>query len=155
MAAKASFMMVALEQAQLAADRGEVPVGAVIVHNGKIIAANGNRTLEHNDPTAHAEILVIREASRILGSERIEKCDLHVTLEPCTMCAGAISNARIRRLYYGASDAKSGGIEQGARFFAQATCHHAPDLYPGFLETECSQLLKKFFAHKRQSASRG
>ncbi len=149
MAAKASFMMAALEQAKLAANRGEVPVGAIIVFKSKIIAAEGNRTLELNDPTAHAEILAIRKASEILGSERISECDLHVTLEPCTMCAGAISNARIRRLYYGASDVKSGGIEQGSRFFAQPTCHHAPELYSGFMETECSQLLKVFFAQKR------
>ena len=149
MAAKASFMIAALEQARLAADRGEVPVGAVIVHKGEIIAADGNRTLEHQDITAHAEILVIREASRILKSERIETCDLHVTLEPCTMCAGAISGARIRRLYYGASDLKSGGVEHGARFFTQPTCHHAPEVYSGFMESECSQLLKTFFQNRR------
>ena len=149
MAAKASFMMAALEQARLAAKRGEVPVGAVVVHKGNIIAADGNRTLEHNDPTAHAEILVIREAASKLGSERIGECDLHVTLEPCTMCAGAISNARIRRLYYGAGDVKSGGVEHGARFFSQPTCHHAPELYSGFMESECAKLLRDFSANKR------
>lgn len=143
--------MHAFEQAQLAAERGEVPVGAVIVHDGSIISANGNRTIELRDPTAHAEILVIREACRIMKSERIGDCDLYVTLEPCAMCTGAISFARLRRLYYGASDIKSGGVEHGGRFFTQPTCHHAPEIYSGLMETECSELLKAFFKQKRDS----
>ncbi|MEM7289932.1 MAG: nucleoside deaminase [Pseudomonadota bacterium] len=149
MPTKASFMMQAFEQAELAAHRGEVPVGAVIVHKGKILAADGNRTLELKDPTAHAEILVIKKAAQALNSERIGHCDLYVTLEPCAMCAGAISFARIRRLYYGASDKKSGGVEHGGRFFIQSTCHHAPEIYPGLMETECRTLLKTFFKKKR------
>lgn len=153
MAPKASFMMAALEQAKLAAERGEVPVGAVVVRHGEIIAADGNRTIELNDPTAHAELLVIRRACELLQSERIGDCDLHVTLEPCTMCAGAISFARIRRLYYGASDAKSGGVEHGSRFFAQPTCHHMPEIYSGFMESQCSELLKSFFSKRRTTSS--
>ena len=113
--------MQAFEQAKLAAERGEVPVGAVIVYNGEVLAAHGNRTIEYKDPTAHAEILVIREAAATLKSERIGDCDLYVTLEPCGMCAAAISFARIRRLYYGASDLKSGGVENGVRFFSQTS----------------------------------
>ena len=143
------FMTLALEQAHAAAARGEVPVGAVIIWRREVIAADGNRVLEYHDPTAHAEMVVIREAARKLGSERIGECDLYVTLEPCTMCAGAISQARIRRLYYGAYDAKAGGVEHGARYFSQATCHHAPEVYSGILETECSNVLKDFFAEKR------
>ena len=142
--------MQAFEQAQLAAKRGEVPVGAVIVKDGKIVSANGNRTLELTDPTAHAEILVIREAASRLGSERIGSCDLYVTLEPCSMCAAAISFARIRRLYFGASDVKSGGVEHGSRFFTQPTCHHAPEIYAGFMESDCAELLKEFFKQKRE-----
>lgn len=150
MPTKASFMMKAFEQAELAAQRGEVPIGAVLVQNGEIIVADGNRTLELNDPTAHAEILVIRQAADKLNSERIGDCDLYVTLEPCAMCAGAISFARIRRLYYGASDKKSGGVEHGGRFFTQPTCHHAPDIYTGLMEIECGQLLSEFFAQRRK-----
>lgn len=142
--------MKAFEQAELAAQRGEVPIGAVLVQNGEIIVADGNRTLELNDPTAHAEILVIRQAAEKLNSERIGDCDLYVTLEPCAMCAGAISFARIRRLYYGASDKKSGGVEHGGRFFTQPTCHHAPDIYTGLMEIECGQLLSEFFAQRRK-----
>ncbi|MEM9330132.1 MAG: nucleoside deaminase [Pseudomonadota bacterium] len=149
MSSKASFMIEAFEQAQLAAKRGEVPVGAIIVCNGEIIAADGNRTLELKDPTAHAEMLVLRAAARQKGSERINDCDLYVTLEPCTMCAAAISFARIRRLYYGATDLKSGGVENGARFFTQTTCHHSPEIYSGLMETECKGLLKAFFKQKR------
>jgi len=149
---KASFMVDALEEAQLARDRGEVPVGAVLVLNGNIIAADGNRTLELKDPTAHAEILVIRQAARILGSERLYDCDLYVTLEPCPMCAAAISFARIRRLYFGASDSKSGAVENGVRFYNDATCHHAPDVYSGLAETQCSEILKDFFASRRKQA---
>ncbi len=146
---KASFMEHALKEALLASKRGEVPVGAVLVHNGEIIARNGNRTLEYKDPTAHAEILVIREAAKKLNNERLYECDLYVTLEPCPMCAGATSFARIRRLYYGASDAKSGAVESGVRFFSSSTCHHKPDVYSSILESECSLVLKEFFNQKR------
>lgn len=140
----------ALEEARAAAERGEVPVGAVIVGpEGEVLAAAGNRTLEEKDPTAHAEILAIRAAARALGSERLIGCDLYVTLEPCAMCAGAISFARIRRLYYGAEDPKGGGVDHGARFFSQATCHHRPDVYGGIGEREAAELLKAFFADKR------
>jgi tRNA(Arg) A34 adenosine deaminase TadA len=140
----------ALEEARAAAERGEVPVGAVIVGpEGEVLAAAGNRTLEEKDPTAHAEILAIRAAARALGSERLTGCDLYVTLEPCAMCAGAISFARIRRLYYGAEDPKGGGVDHGARFFSQATCHHSPDVYGGIGEREAAELLKAFFADKR------
>lgn len=140
----------ALEEARAAAERGEVPVGAVIVGpEGEVLAAAGNRTLEEKDPTAHAEILAIRAAARALGSERLTGCDLYVTLEPCAMCAGAISFARIRRLYYGAEDPKGGGVDHGARFFGQATCHHRPDVYGGIGEREAAELLKAFFADKR------
>ncbi len=140
----------ALEEARAAAERGEVPVGAVIIGpEGEVLAAAGNRTLEEKDPTAHAEILAIRAAARVLGSERLIGCDLYVTLEPCAMCAGAISFARIRRLYYGAEDPKGGGVDHGARFFSQATCHHRPDVYGGIGEREAAELLKAFFADKR------
>lgn len=140
----------ALEEARAAAERGEVPVGAVIVGpEGEVLAAAGNRTLEEKDPTAHAEILAIRAAARALGSERLIGCDLYVTLEPCAMCAGAISFARIRRLYYGAEDPKGGGVDHGPRFFNQATCHHRPDVYGGIGEREAAELLKAFFADKR------
>jgi tRNA(Arg) A34 adenosine deaminase TadA len=147
---KASFMEAAFEQAVLARDRGEVPIGAVLVKNGSILAADGNRTLELKDPTAHAEILVIRSAAQILSSERLPECDLYVTLEPCPMCATAISFARIRRLYFGAYDAKSGGVENGVRYFNDATCHHSPEVYSGLMETNSSDLLKEFFAEKRR-----
>lgn len=140
----------AIRQARLAAKRDEVPVGAVIIHNNEIIAADGNRTLERKDPTAHAEILVIRSAAQKLGSERLFDCDLHVTLEPCAMCAAAISFARIRRIYYGAPDQKSGAVESGVRFFSNPTCHHAPQVYPGFMESESRLLLKEFFSQKRK-----
>jgi len=137
-------------QAQAAADRGEVPVGAVIVSpNGDVIAASGNRTRELNDPTAHAEILVIRAACEMLGQERLTGFDLYVTLEPCPMCAAAISNARLARLYYGASDPKSGGVAQGPRVFSHAQCHHAPEVYDGLSASASEDLLKSFFAQKR------
>ena len=137
-------------QAQAAADRGEVPVGAVIVSpDGDIIAASGNRTRELNDPTAHAEILVIRAACEMLGQERLTGFDLYVTLEPCPMCAAAISNARLARLYYGASDPKSGGVAQGPRVFSHAQCHHAPEVYDGLSASASEDLLKSFFAQKR------
>ncbi|MBZ9654112.1 nucleoside deaminase [Phyllobacterium lublinensis] len=139
----------ALAEAHGAAARGEVPIGAVLVKDGSILASAGNRTRELNDPTAHAEILVVREACRILDNERLTGCDLYVTLEPCTMCAAAISFARIRRLYYGAQDIKGGGVENGVRFFAQPTCLHAPEVYSGFKEQEAETILKQFFRAKR------
>lgn len=142
-------MELALNQARLAAARGEVPVGAVVSKDGVLLAADGNRTRELNDPTAHAEVLVIRQVAALMRSERLLGCDLHVTLEPCAMCAGAISFARIGRLYYAASDPKSGGVENGGRFFSQATCHHAPEIYSGISETEASALLRDFFKAKR------
>ena len=143
-------MEMALEEAYRAANRGEVPVGAVLTTaNGDVLAHNGNRTLELRDPTAHAEMLVIRAASDALSSERLVSCNLYVTLEPCTMCAAAISFARIERLYFGAYDEKAGAIENGVRFFAQPTCHHAPEVYGGIAETEASAMLKAFFAARR------
>ncbi|WP_420959542.1 nucleoside deaminase [Brucella sp. IR073] len=148
-AASAPPMEIALAEARAAAQRGEVPVGAVVMRDGEILARAGNRTRELNDPTAHAEVLVIREACAKLDDERLIGCDLYVTLEPCAMCAAAISFARIRRLYYGASDEKGGGVEHGARFYAQPTCHHAPEVYTGFSEREAKALLKDFFRGKR------
>ncbi len=142
-------MDIALEEAELAAARGEVPVGAVVACEGKIIARAGNRTLELNDSCAHAEILVIRAAGNLLGNERLTGCDLYVTLEPCTMCAGAISLARIRRLYFAAEDIKGGAVENGVRFFSSPTCHHAPETYSGLGETRAQQLLLEFFRKRR------
>jgi tRNA(adenine34) deaminase len=140
----------ALTEAEAARDRGEVPIGAVVTGpDGEVLAKAGNRTLELRDPTAHAELLVIREACAKLGSERLIGCDLYVTLEPCAMCATAISFARIRRLYFGAADAKGGGVEHGPRFFSQATCHHAPEIYGGLGESRAADLLKEFFAARR------
>ncbi|MCT4556589.1 MAG: nucleoside deaminase [Pelagimonas sp.] len=148
-----SHMDLALDQARAAAARDEVPVGAVIVSpSGDVVALAGNRTRELNDPTAHAEVLAIRQACAALGQERLEGYDLYVTLEPCPMCAAAISFARIRRLYYGASDPKSGGVAQGARVYAQAQCHHAPDVYDGLQEAACAALLRDFFAAKREQS---
>ncbi len=145
-----SHMDIALDEARAAAERGEVPVGAVVVAaTGEVMARAGNRTRELNDPTAHAEVLVIREACRVLGQERLLGCDLYVTLEPCPMCAGAISNARIRRLYFGADDPKSGGVTVGARVFAQAQCHHAPEIYDGLAAKEAEAILRKFFTERR------
>lgn len=146
-----TFMEHALVEADLAASRGEVPVGAVLVEGdgGRVLAARGNRTREARDPTAHAEMLVIREAAEALGAERLSGCDLYVTLEPCPMCAQAISFARIRRLYYGAADPKGGGVEHGPRIFTQATCHHAPEVYGGIDEERAGVLLRDFFADKR------
>lgn len=143
------FMEIALEEARASARRGEVPVGAVLVKAGVVLASSGNRTRERNDPTAHAEIEVIRQAAATLGDERLPDTDLYVTLEPCTMCAAAISFARIRRLYFGASDPKGGGVDHGARFYAQPTCHHAPDVYSGFSERESGRMLREFFAGRR------
>jgi len=143
-------MQIALEEAKAAAARGEVPVGAVVMSpSGDILARAGNRTLEDKDPTAHAEILAIRAACTELGSERLIDCDLYVTLEPCPMCAGAISFARIRRLYFGADDPKSGGVEHGARVFSRATCHHAPDVYGGIDAAPSQTLLRAFFEARR------
>lgn len=144
-----SFMDLALEEAERAAERGEVPVGAVLVRDGRVVASDGNRTLELSDPTAHAEIQVIRAACAEMNSQRLPDCDLYVTLEPCPMCAGAISFARIRRLYYGAGDEKGGAIDNGTRFFCQPTCHHAPDVYSGIGETQAADLLKSFFQSRR------
>lgn len=146
----ASFMDLALEEAEAAAARGEVPVGAVIAGPDRtVLARAGNRTIELADPTAHAELLAIRTACQALGRERLENCDLYVTLEPCAMCAGAISFARIRRLYFGAEDAKMGGVEHGARVFSRATCHHAPEVYGGMSERRAAELLKTFFRDRR------
>jgi tRNA(adenine34) deaminase len=142
-------MGMALEEARAAAARGEVPVGAAVVRDGRLVASAGNRTLELCDPTAHAEILAIREACRVLGTQRLAGCDLAVTLEPCPMCAGAISFARIRRLYFGAGDPKGGAVEHGVRLFASPTCHHVPEVYGGLGESEAAALLRGFFADRR------
>lgn len=142
-------MALALEEAEAAGGRGEVPVGAVIANGGTVVAKAGNRTREFSDPTAHAEMLAIREACRKLASERLTGHDLYVTLEPCAMCAGAISFARLRRLYFGAADEKGGAVVNGARFFASPTCHHAPDVYAGIGESDAALILKDFFREKR------
>ncbi|PSJ58495.1 nucleoside deaminase [Pseudaminobacter soli (ex Li et al. 2025)] len=144
------FMALALAEAEAAAARGEVPVGAVLASENTVVASAGNRTRELNDPTAHAEMLAIREASQKLSAERLTDLDLYVTLEPCTMCAGAISFARIRRLYYGAADEKGGAVVNGVRFFASPTCHHTPDIYPGIAESDAAKLLKEFFQARRE-----
>jgi tRNA(adenine34) deaminase len=145
-----SLMPQALEEAEAAGRRGEVPVGAVLASpDGAVLARDGNRVLELRDPTAHAEVLVIRAAARRLGSERLTGCQLYVTLEPCAMCAAAISFARIRRLYFGAADAKGGAVEHGVRFFVQPTCHHAPEIYGGIAESESAALLRAFFKSRR------
>ena len=144
-----SYMQTALEEARAAALRGEVPVGAVVLRDGQVLAQAGNRTRELNDPTAHAEILAIRAACAALGQERLTGCDIYVTLEPCPMCAAAIANARIARLYYGAADPKSGGVAQGPRIFAQPQCHHAPQVYDGIDAVASETLLKEFFAQRR------
>lgn len=145
----AAPMRHALAAARTAADSGEVPVGAVVMRHGQVIATAANAPRALADPTAHAEILAIRAAARTLGRDRLEDCDLWVTLEPCAMCAGAIAHARIARLYYGASDAKGGAVEHGPRFFTQPTCHHRPDIYSGIAETESAALLREFFASRR------
>lgn len=151
MAKSDGFMAEALREARAAADRGEIPVGAVLVVDGVVIARSGNRTRADNDVTAHAEIAVIREGARLLGQERLSGADLYVTLEPCTMCAGAISFARIRRLYYGAEDPKGGAVDSGVRFFRQPSCHHVPEVYSGLAETESAALLTGFFRSRRPS----
>ena len=151
-AAPLSHMDIALAEGRAAAARGEVPVGAVVVGaDGKVLATAGNRTRELSDPTAHAEVLAIRQACVTLGSERLTGCDLYVTLEPCPMCAAAISFARIRRLYYGASDPKGGGVEHGPRIFNQPTCHHAPEVYSGLGDAEAASILRAFFAQRRDA----
>lgn len=142
-------MRAALAAARAAADAGEVPVGAVLVQGGRILATAGNAPRGLSDPTAHAEMQVIRDGARLLGRERLEDCDLWVTLEPCAMCAGAIAHARIARIYYGASDPKGGAVEHGPRFFAQPTCHHRPEVYPGIGEEEAGALLREFFRERR------
>jgi tRNA(adenine34) deaminase len=144
-----SFMDLALKTARNAGKSGEVPIGCVIVRNYEVIATANNRTLTDRDPTAHAEVLAIRRAAERIGTERLTDCDLYVTLEPCTMCAGAISFARIRRLYFGATDPKGGAVESGVRFFAQPTCHHKPEIYSGVGEQEAANLLRDFFKVRR------
>lgn len=143
------FMEMALEEAKAAGMRGEVPVGAVLVLEGVVVARDGNRTRELNDPTAHAEMLVVRSAAHRVASERLTGADCYVTLEPCAMCAAALSFARIGRLYFGAADPKGGAVMNGPRFFSQPTCHHAPDVYGGFRETEAAALLTQFFRERR------
>lgn len=146
----ASHMELALDQARRAAARGEAPIGAVLsAPDGSVLASAGNRVRELHDPTAHAEILVIRDAACVIGSERLTGCGLTVTLEPCAMCAGAISLARIGRLWYGASDPKGGAVAHGARVFSHPTCHHRPDIYGGIRETACAALLTDFFRERR------
>lgn len=142
-------MALAFDEARAAAARGEVPVGAVVSREGLVLARAGNRTLELRDPTAHAEMLALRLACEALGSERLIGCDLHVTLEPCPMCAAAISFARIRRLYFSAGDPKGGAVENGVRLYASPTCHHAPEVYGGLRESEAAALLRDFFRDRR------
>jgi len=144
-------MEMALDEARTAGERGEVPIGAVVVLDGAVVGRSGNRTRECNDVTAHAEIAAIRMACEALGQERLIGADLYVSLEPCTMCAAAISFARIRRLYYGAEDPKGGAVDNGVRFYTQPTCHHAPEVYSGLNETEAADILRTFFAGKRET----
>lgn len=146
---KRSIMELALEEAHAAAGRGEVPVGAVVVKDGVVLSREGNRTLALKDPTAHAEMLAIRAAARVLGSERLIGADLYVTLEPCPMCAAAISFARIRRLYFGCDDPKGGAVENGVQFYASPTCHHRPEVYSGIHATASRELLQDFFRQRR------
>ena len=148
-----SYMNVALEEAAKALERGEVPIGAVIVENfGNIVARAGNETRARLDPSAHAEVLAIREACTVLKTERLVNCDIYVTLEPCAMCAALIANARIRRIYFAASDPKSGGIQQGARIFDRKQTHHVPEIYSGIGEEKAAELLRNFFSKKRFKA---
>ncbi len=148
------YMQMAIEQAQAAAQQGEVPVGAVLVGpNGEVLARAQNQMRRQNDPTAHAEIVAIREACAKLGNSRLIDCDLYVTLEPCPMCAGAIAHARLRRLYYGAGDSKGGAVDNGVALFAQSTCHHAPEVIGGLREGACADLLTDFFALRRNEPS--
>ena len=146
---KTNFMALALAQAQLSAQAGEVPVGAVVVRGDEILAIAHNLTETQHDPTAHAEILAIRNAAKKTGAARLPDCDWYVSLEPCAMCAAAISFARIRRVYFGAFDVKGGAVENGPRFFSQPTCHHRPEVYGGIEETQAAQILKDFFKDKR------
>jgi len=145
----ATSMDAALSEARAAQTAGEVPIGCVVVRDGEIVARAGNRTIRDRDPTAHAELLAIRAAAQALGNERLDGCDLYVTLEPCAMCAGAVSFARIRRLYYGAADPKGGAVDSGVRFFTSPTCHHAPEIYGGMGEREAAELLREFFKARR------
>jgi len=145
----ADYMQLALEEARLAAEAGEVPIGAVLVQDERVLAHGGNRTIRDCDPTAHAEIVILREASRALQNYRLSGTTMYVTLEPCAMCAAAISFARLRRLYFGAADSKGGAVEHGPRFFSQPTCHHAPEIYGGIGEAKAAALLKRFFAARR------
>ncbi|OYX72896.1 MAG: tRNA-specific adenosine deaminase [Azorhizobium sp. 35-67-15] len=142
-------MQTALNEARAAAERGEVPVGAVLVRGSTVVARDGNRTRELSDPTAHAEMQVLRAGAKILSAERLLSCDLYVTLEPCAMCAAAISFARIRRLYYGAPDPKGGAVESGPRFYTQPTCHHVPEVYGGIAERQAADVLRAFFKDRR------
>ena len=142
-------MALAFDEAKAAASRGEVPVGAVVVRDGTVLGRAGNRTLELKDPTAHAEMLALRLACEAIGSERLIGCDLYVTLEPCPMCAAAISFSRIRRIYFGAGDPKGGAVENGVRLYESPTCHHAPEIYGGLRETEAAALLRDFFRERR------
>ena len=149
-----SPMLLALDAARAARAAGEVPVGAVVVRSGEVVAASGNATRGSDgapDPTGHAELLAIRRAAAALGRERLDDCDLWVTLEPCAMCAGAIAHSRLRRLYWGAADPKGGAVEHGPRLFGQATTHHRPELYGGLMEAECAGLLTRFFAERRNA----
>src|SRR5712672_3410944 len=146
-----SFMDLALKAAETARKSGEVPIGCVIVLDNEVIATAGNRTLTDRDPTAHAEILAIREATKVVGSERLVGCDLYVTLEPCTMCAGAISLARIRRLYYGAADPKGGAVESGVRFFASPTCHHVPEIYSRREDSAVARMERSVIREQRRA----
>ncbi len=151
MESESAYMSAALHQAEEAAGRGEVPVGAVIVDpvKGEIVSRAGNRSILDHDPTGHAEVLALRSAAASLGNYRLDGLDIYVTLEPCPMCAQAISFARIRRLYYGADDAKGGGVDHGARVFSQTSCHHAPEVYSGISATKSSDLLRDFFSARR------
>jgi tRNA(Arg) A34 adenosine deaminase TadA len=142
-------MSVAFAEAREAERRGEIPIGAALARDGAVIASAGNRMRGDADPTAHAEMLVLREAAAKLGAERLIGCDLYVTLEPCAMCAGAISHARLRRLYFAAPDPKGGAVEHGPRLFSQPTCHHAPEVYGGIRESEAAEMLRAFFAARR------
>ncbi|ANK84509.1 MULTISPECIES: nucleoside deaminase [unclassified Rhizobium] len=144
-------MEMALEEARAAGERGEVPIGAVVVVDDIAVSRSGNRTRELKDVTAHAEIAAIRIACEALGQERLVGADLYVTLEPCTMCAAAISFARVRRLYYGAEDPKGGGVDNGVRFYAQPTCHHVPEVYSGINEVQSAEILRRFFAERREA----
>lgn len=149
MAEAADPLSRAFAQARAAGARGEVPVGAVVTRDGAVLAAAGNRTIADQDPTAHAEVLAIRQACAAVGSQRLTGCDLYVTLEPCAMCAAALSFARIRRLYYAAPDPKGGAVDHGPRLFNQPTCHHAPEVYGGLRGVEAADLLRAFFAERR------